>query len=115
MAALRTLDTCTSNESRRYDGLAVHAIIDPDTCVKRSLTTVIDKLPCDTWLHRTYAIQRDFGASIGDAWMHQDGQIEDRTTESKEDRGPYDMRSCPLFTSDVHASGASDPHRTDAQ
>ena len=50
---------------------------------------------------------------MGDTWIHQDGQIEDRTTEIKEDRGPYDVGSCPLFTCDVDASGASDPHQTD--
>ena len=45
--------------------------------------------------------------------MHHDGPIEDRTTKIKEDRGPYDVGSCPLFTSDVDASEAFDPHRTD--
>ena len=73
----------------------------------------IDDSPCDTWLHRTNVIQRHFGASWGDARMHHDGQIEDQTMEIKEDRGPYDMGSCPLFTSDVDASRASDPHRMD--
>ena len=43
--------------------------------------------------------------------MHHDNQIEDRTTEIKEDCGLYDVGSCPLFTSDVDASRASDPHR----
>ena len=73
----------------------------------------IDDSPRDTWLHRTNAIQRDFGASWGDVWMHHDDQIEDWTTEIKEDRGPHDVGSCPLFTSEVDASGASDPHQTD--
>ena len=72
---------------------------------------VIDDSPCDTWLHRTNAIQRDFGASWGDAWMHHDSHIEDRLTEIKEDHGPYDVGWCPLFTSDVDASGAFNPHR----
>ena len=45
--------------------------------------------------------------------MHLDGPIEDRTTEIKEDRGPYDVGSCPLFTSDVDASRDIGPHRTD--
>ena len=72
----------------------------------------INESPCDTWFHRTNAVQRDFGASWGNTWMHHDGQIEDPTTEIKEDRGPYDVGSCPLFTSGVDASGASNPHRT---
>ena len=113
VAASRELDTRTSNESRRYDGLRVHAIIAQDTCIKRPLSEAIYDSPCDMWLHQTDAIQRDFGASMGDEWMHQDSQIEDRTTEITEDRGPYDVRSCPLFRSDVDASGVSDPHRTD--
>ena len=73
MAELGALDTRISNESRRYSGLEVHAIIDQDTCVKRPLSEAIDDSPCDTWLHRTDAIQCDFGTSMGDAWMHQDG------------------------------------------
>ena len=45
--------------------------------------------------------------------MHHDGPIKDLTTEIKEECGPYDVGSCPLFASDVDASGASDPHQTD--
>ena len=45
--------------------------------------------------------------------MHHDGLIKDCTTEIKEERGPYDVGLCPLFASDIDASGASDPHRTD--
>ena len=32
-------------------------------------------------LHRTVATQCDFSASMGDAWMHQDGQSKNRTFE----------------------------------
>ena len=32
-------------------------------------------------LHQTVVTERDFSASMGDAWMHQDGQIENRTLE----------------------------------
>ena len=80
MAASRMLDTCISTESCRYDGLGVHMIINQDMCVKRPLSEVIDNLPCDTWLHRTDVIQPDFGASMGNAWMHRDGPIKDQTT-----------------------------------
>ena len=52
-------------------------------------------------------------AIMSDMWMHHDGSIKDRTTEIKEDRGPYDVRSCPLFASNMDASGTSNPHRTD--
>ena len=45
--------------------------------------------------------------------MHHDGPIKDPTTEIKEDRGPYDVGSCPLFARDVDVSGASNPHRMD--
>ena len=45
--------------------------------------------------------------------MHHDDPIKDRMAKIKEDRGPYDVGSCPLFASDVDASGASHPHRTD--
>ena len=58
-------------------------------------------------------IQRDFDASWGDAWKHHDSQIEDQMTEIKDDCGPHDVGSCPLFTSDVDASEASDRHQTD--
>ena len=44
--------------------------------------------------------------------MHHDGPIKDRTTGIKEDCGPLDVGSCPLFASDVDASESSDPHRT---
>ena len=44
--------------------------------------------------------------------MHHDGPIKDQTTEIKEDRGPHDVGSCPLFSSDVDASGLSDVDRT---
>ena len=113
MAEYGALDTRTSNESRQYGGLGVHVIIYRQTCVNGPLSEAIDNLPCDTWLHRTNAIERNFGASMGEAWMHQDGQIEDQTTQIKEDRGPYDVRSCPLFTRNVDASRASDSHQTD--
>ena len=44
--------------------------------------------------------------------MHHDGSIKDQTTGIKEDRGPLDVGSCPLFASDVHTSESSDLHRT---
>ena len=113
MAECSALDTCTSKKSRQYSGLGVHTIIYQDMCVNGPLSEAISNLPCDRWLHRTYAIQHDFDASMGDVWMHQDGQIKDQMTQIKEDRGLYDVRSCLLFTRDVDASGASDPHRTD--
>ena len=64
------LDTRTSEKLRRYGGLGVHAIIYQDTCVNGPLSEAINDLPCNTWLHRTDVIQRDFGASMEDAWMH---------------------------------------------
>ena len=70
----------------------------------------IDGVQSDTWLHRTNVIQHDFGTSWGDAWMHHDGQIEDRTTKIKDDRGHHDVGSCPVFKSNVDASGTSDRH-----
>ena len=44
--------------------------------------------------------------------MHHDGPIKDQMMEIKEDRGPHDVGSCPLFASDVDTSESSDLHRT---
>ena len=44
--------------------------------------------------------------------MHHDSMIRDQTMGIKEDRGPLDVGSCPLFTSDVDTSESSDLHWT---
>ena len=44
--------------------------------------------------------------------MHHDSLINDQMIESKEDHGPHDVGSCPLFVRDVDASESSNQDRT---